>query len=259
MSTTSGALAGAIALLSGNFFRLFWNLLPFLLVYAALLVGERFVIAKMDWFIAVDTMEVATRGSVMISSVATWGRLCVIGTAVWRAMAILNAAGDTPAFGRFIGLWLVVSLLFAAALLGIDLWLNALRFQEGEIGGESVRTMWLASIYAQLFALYLAAGCLFGAGVYGRGGTLGAAWRAAWFWRGVGLFLVLVGVKLTVEHVLVTMISYVPVVAPFWFIPNELAESRFFVGQGARITAETLGVLLYVAFFVAVDREASNR
>ncbi len=264
MPNIPGALAGALTLLSANLPRLFWRLLPFLLVYAALLVAERFVIAKMDWFIAVDTMEVATNGSVIISAVATWARLCVIGVAVWRALALLREDGDAPGdeallSGRFLGLWAVIALLLAAALLGVDLWLNSLRFQEGEIGGETVRGMWLASIYVQLLALYLAARWFFGAGAYGRGGPLGGAWVATGIWRSLWLFVVLVGLKLVIENVFVTMISYVPVLAPFWFIPNELSESRFFVGQGARITAETLGVLLYVAFFVAVDREVVRR
>lgn len=259
MPNTPGPLAGALILLSADVFRLFWRLLPFLLVYAALLIAERFVIAKMDWFIAVDTMEVATYGSVIISSIATWLRLCVIGAAILRTLAILRDEEDTPVSGRFLVLWAVVAMLLAAVLLGVDLWLNSLRFREGEIGGAAVRGMWLGSIYVQLLAFYLAVRWFFGAGAFGRGASLGAAWGATGFWRGVWLFVVLVGLKLGVENVLVTMISYVPVVAPFWFVPNELSESRFFIGQGARITAESLGVLLYVAFFVAVDREVAER
>jgi hypothetical protein len=257
--TTPGALAGAASLLTTDFPRLFGRLFPFLLAYAALLMLERAAIAKMDWWMEVDTMTVATRTSLFVSALATWLRLCVIGAAVWRALGLFAADGAVPVSRRFLVLWGVVSALLAAAVLVADLWLNSLRFAEGEIGGEAVRTMWLGVIYAQLIAFWLAARLYFGAGVFGRGGTLGAAWGAVGFWRSIALFVVLVGLKLAIETVLVSLISYLPVVAPFWFIPNELAESRFFVGQGAQIAAESLGVMAYVAFFVAVDRDVAAR
>ena len=57
-----------------------------------------------------------------------------------------------------------------------------------------------------------------------------------------------------IENVLVTMLSYVPLIAPFWFVPDELSESRYFVGQGVRVAAESIGILLYVAFWIALDR-----
>ena len=213
----------------------------------------------MDWWIAVDTMEVATRASLIISAVATWLRLCVIGAAVWRVLVLLAEDAAVPAVGRFFLFWATVSLALAVALLAVDLWLNALRFTEGEIGGERVRTLWLASIYAQVFAFFLAARLLFGAAAFGRGSSLGAAWGVTGFWRSLWLFTVLLLFKLVIENALVTLLSYIPIIAPFWFIPDELSESRFFVGQGTHIAAETLGVLVYVAFLVAVDRQTTRR
>ena len=79
------------------------------------------------------------------------------------------------------------------------------------------------------------------------------------FAESAALYLLLLILKLIVESAFVTVVSYLPFVAPFWFIPDELSRVRYFVGQGTRIVAESLGVLFYIAFFIASTRLIARR
>lgn len=260
MPSHTRVIGGMADVLTQHGRRLFWRLLPLMLVYAGILIAEGVAIAKMDWWLPIETMQVATRTSVMITGVATWLRLCVVGIAAYRAFTIGTPADAEPVTPRFLVFWCGVALVFAAALTGLDLWRNDLRFREWESGGETMRSLWLAGIYAQLVIFYVAARLWFGASAISRRtpGGLGAAWRATTMWQSAWFFLVLVVLKMLIETQLVTVASYIPVIAPFWFIPNELEESRYFVGQATRFAVESTGLLLYAAFWLAVDRSTSQ-
>ena len=78
--------------------------------------------------------------------------------------------------------------------------------------------------------------------VDGRRQGLFAVWNATSLARSTQLFFLLIVLKMVVETVFVNVLSYMPFVTPFWFVPDELSRLRFFVGQGTRIVAESIGV-----------------
>ena len=255
MSAQNRIVTGMASAFSEDWRRILLRSLPYTLIYAGLLVLENAAIARMDRWLPVDTMATATSYSAMISSVSLWLRLCVIGMAVHRLLD-LDEDETAPLSGvRFLNFWCGVSLILAAALLTVDLWRGGLQFRDPPLAENALRWSWLASVYVQVVLYYLGARLLFGAAGVGRAT---AAWTSAWgattTLRSLGFFLLLLILNLTIEKVLVTVISYVPVIAPFWFIPNELSEMRYFVSQGTRIAAESLGVPLYAAFWLALDR-----
>ncbi len=255
MSAQTGIVTGMASALSGDWRRIALRSLPYILIYAGLLVLENAAIARMDRWLPVDTMATATSYSAMISSASLWLQLSVIGMAVRRLLAFDEDRTASLSGQRFLIFWCVVSLILAAALLTVDLWRGGLQFRDPPLGGDALRWSWLASVYVQVVFYYLGARLLFGAADVGRGtATWTSAWSATTTLQSLGFFLLLLILNLTVENVLVTVISYVPVIAPFWFIPNELSEMRYFVSQGTRIAAESLGVPLYAAFWLALDR-----
>lgn len=254
MAPNSGIMTGVATALSEDWRRILLRTLPCILLYAGLLVLENFAIARMDRWLPVDTMQTATNYSAMISSVSLWLRLCVVGMAVHRLLAPESDAEPALSGSRFLGFWCGVSLMLAASLLAVDLWRGGLQFRDPPLADDTLRWFWLASVYGQVILYYVGARVLFGAPGVGRG-TGTSAWTATTTLRSLGLFLILLILNLTIGTVLVTVVSYIPVIAPFWFIPNELSEIRYFVGQGTRIFAESLGVPLYAVVWLALDRQ----
>ncbi len=257
MSARNGIVTGLAAALSEDWRRILLRTLPYAILYAGLLVLENIAIARMDRWLPIDTMETATGYSALISSVSLWLRLCVIGMAVRQLLPSDADADREFSTRRFLRFWCGVCLVLAALLMTVDLWRGGLQFRDPPLADDALRWSWLASVYVQVILYYLGARILFGAPGVGRNdASWTSAWAATTTLQSLGLFLLLLILNLTIENVLVTMISYIPVIAPFWFIPNELSELRYFVSQGTRIAAESLGVPLYAAFWLALDRQS---
>lgn len=146
----------------------------------------------------------------------------------------------------------------AGAILVIDLSQHNLQYGGASYSGETVRSILLALVYIKILLVYPGVCLLFGALKADEGGKRGkrllTTWRAVSLVESAKLFCLLLLLKLAVEGVVVTAISYLPFVAPFWFIPDELSRLRYFVGQGTRIVAESVGFLIYIAFFVVAVR-----
>ena len=231
-------------------------LAPLMLLHAGLMAADAVAVAKMDRFLPVETMQQATGWSVILSAVAAWGRLCLIGAGVWLVLRRIDGETGAPAFRRFMLFWCAVALAFALANGGLELWRNGLRFRDWQDGGETMRALWLAGIYGQIALFWLACRLWAGAAAFARGEAAGplGAWSRSSFALSLWICLLALLLKLAVETVLVTATSYLPVIAPFWFVPNELSESRYFVGQGTRIAVESAALVLYAAFWAAVDR-----
>jgi len=231
-------------------------ILPFSIAYAGLLLVENISVAKIDLWLPIDSYETATEYSLYVSTAALWLRLCVVGSGVFYALRVFGHDERGPLRGSFLRFWCVVSLAFALSLLVIDLWSHEIHFVSESSSDESVRWLWLATLYARIALFYIATRFLLGASKVGRNAPIGwmAAWTATTTLQSVGFFLTLLVIKLVVDDVFVTLLSFVPVISPFWFVPNELSPMRYFVGQGVQILAQSCGVFLYVAFWIAADR-----
>lgn len=226
--------------------------LPFMALYAFFLVAEVVTIARMDLLFDVQTLETASRLSVAISGAALLLRLCVVGAALRHVMSRPGDAGTPPVSTRFIVFWCATAVVLATAIGGIEFWMNEMRLIPWE-SVETMRALWLAGVYAQVILFYLAVRLLIGAVASARIGPRGIVdtWSATALTRSLGLAFALLVLKLFIEGTAVTVASYLPVIAPFWVIPDELSESRYFVAVGTRFAVESLGLVLYVAFFLA--------
>lgn len=233
--------------------------LPLSVVYAGLLFVESFAIARIDVLLQIESFELAAWYSVYIAAASQWLRLCIIGVGVYLASNALRADDGFRLPKKFLSFWTVISLGFALSLMAVDLVLNALQFTDDPMSNLSMRWVWLGLIYVRIILLYIAARFMIGALSLGHDASSG--WRAAWsattLLQSMGLVLVLLVLKLVIDDVLVNVVSYIPVVSPFWFIPDELSPLRGIVGQGAWIVAAAIGVFFYVAFFVAAGRRIS--
>jgi len=241
--------------LSRNWRRLLLPLTPIFMAYAALLVLEGVAISWIDRWLPVSTFESATWAALFVTAGLMWLRLCLIGLGVYLALRFEpKSMSNGWCFGT---VWAVGSAAVALALLAPELGQHKLQYGGGSYSGETVRSILLSLIYVKILLAYPGVRLLLGsAPSQGDAGArcLSAAWHATTLMQSIRLFALLLVLKLIIESVLVTVLSYMPVVAPFWFIPDELSRLRYFVGQGTRVAAETLGVLLYVAFFIAADR-----
>jgi hypothetical protein len=241
--------------LSRNWWRSLVHLAPVVVAYAAVLALEGVAISWIDRWLPVSTFEGATWFALFVTAAATWLRLCLIGLGVYM---IVQREAKTPLAGwSFFTVWTVGSAAVVLAMLVPDLGQHRLQYGGGSYSGETVRSILLLFIYAKLLLVYPGVRLLLGA--VGHGGSPGipkllAAWNATSLMQSMWLFSLLIVLKLTIENVFVSLLSYIPFVAPFWFVPDELSRMRYFVGQGTRIAAESIGVLFYVAFFVAARR-----
>lgn len=230
-------------------------LFPVCVAYGALLALEGVAISWIDRWLPVSSFEEATRAAVFVTGAANWLRLCLIGLAVFLLLRRLPLPTlQTRSFGI---IWIVGSAAVALAILVVDFVQHHLQYGGNDYAGNTVRFILLALMYAKIVTVYPGVRLLIGAAStahdQGRQG-LATAWNATSFLSSVGLLLLLIALKMTIETVLVSVISYLPFVAPFWFVPDELSRVRYFVGQGTRIVAESLGVMLYAAFFVMLVR-----
>lgn len=223
-----------------------------LLVLAALHVGftilEQVSIIRMDAWIPLQSMEEAEWYTLIISSAAQAIRIGLVGCAVWFvARPLRRAASAAVSARRFLGFWFAVSLAIGAATLALDGVGYWLQFSGMAMDGTTFRWSFLGLIYAKLFAYAVLVSLLFSAGTFAAP-TLA---RPAAGLRGLllGFFLFLL-VWLSIDGVLVPLVSYLPFVSPFWFVPNEDEPSRFFVGQGSRLAAEAIAFVLYALLWI---------
>lgn len=234
--------------------------MPICIACAVLLALEGVAISWIDRWLPITTFEAATRSALFVTAGTTWLRFCLVGLGVYL---ILRRDAQTDWIGRRFGTeWAIGSAAVALAILAIDLGQHKLQYSGNSYSGETVRSILLLFIYAKILLVYPGVRLLLGAaspsGDRKERGLL-TAWNATSLVASTRLCLLLIVLKLTIENVFVTVLSYMPFVAPFWFVPDELSRLRYFVGQGTRIVAESFGVMFYCAFFVAVARPRQLR
>jgi hypothetical protein len=254
-------LSGIVFVLTQNWRRLACVILPFSIAFGAVLVVENVAIAKIDRWLPVESFQTAARYSVYVSAAALWLRLCVVGVGVSFAFKALHrngGAGPAAGFPRF---WFIVCLGLALSLMAIDLWAYSIQFGDASTSETTARWSWLATLYARIAVYYLAVRLLLGASCARRVGTnrAAAAWNATTTLQSFGWFLALLVLKLVVDGVIVDLVSFAPVVSPFWFVSDEISPVRYFFGHGIKIFAESCGVFLYVAFWIAADHRICAR
>ena len=224
------------------------------IAYSALLVLESVAITRIDRWLPVSSFVSATWYALFVTAILTWLRLCLIGLGVQRLMiSDCSSYQDGPI--RFAILWGIGSAIVAGAILSTDLLQHRLQYGAQSYSGETVRIFLLLFIYMKILLVYLGVRWLLVAAMPIPSTDGAAGWISIPFAESIKLYFFLLLLKLTVENVFVSVLSYLPFVAPFWFIPDELSRLRYFVGQGIRIAAESLGALVYIAFFATIVRE----
>ena len=223
------------------------------ILHGGLSVLEQISIMYMDYWIPLTSMEEAEWYSIAISQTAELIRFLLVGVAVLLTIRVVASPGAGSPPARFLSFWSLVSLFLAVALLALDTVGYNLQFGGIAMDGETFRTYFLLLMYAKVVVYYLSLRLLFGAGKYSRGRPMGlrSAWTATSTIGSLLLFAAFLAIKLSIEGVIIPIVSYVPVVAPFWFVADELAPHRYVVGQGTRIFSEALGLSLYVLAWVS--------
>jgi len=260
VSSQTGVPTNILLVPAGDWRRIIGLTLFLGLAYVGLLVLENYAIARIDWWLAIDSFEDGAWYSVFISVLSLWLRLCIIGVGVFVAFNALRADGGLALPKKFLSFWCVVCLVFALSFLAIDLFLQDLQFTTEPLENVTMRWIWLSSVYVRIALLYFAARFLLGGLSFtGEGSNrAGAAWRATTTWQSLGLVFGILVIKMIIDGVFVNLVSYLPIVSPFWFVPDEMSPMRHIVGQGAWIIAQGCGVFIYVAFFVAAGRRISQ-
>jgi hypothetical protein len=253
---------GGVLLVPASAWRLIFRIvLPLSLVYAGLLVAESYAIARIDWWLPITSFEDAVRYSSLLGLAAQWLRLIIIGLGIFLAFNSLRRDAGVALPTKFLILWSIVGLLLALSLTAVDAILQEIQFNELVVDNAVMRWIWLASVYARIVFFYIAARLMLGALCFARDPH--ARWRAAWnatsLLQSIALVFGLLVLNQIIETVFVNVVSYLPVVSPFWFIPSELSPMRDLVGMGARIIAQSCGVFFYVAFAIAAQRLISKR
>jgi len=230
------------------------------ILYTGLSVLEQVSIMYMDLWIPLTSMEQAEWYSIAISQTAELVRIILVGIAIWLTVRTVSSRHtNVLSAARFLIFWSLVSLSLALALLALDTIGYNLQFGGVPMDGETFRTYFLLLMYAKVVVYYLSLRLLFGAGKFSRGRRVGlrSAWTATSTIESLLLFATFVVIKLSIDGVIIPIVSYVPFVAPFWFIADEMAPHRYVVGQGTRIFAEALGLSLYLfAWLLSVGRAA---
>lgn len=242
----------------------FWRHMALILIGLCVLSGgliilEQVSITYMDLWIPLTSMEEAEWYSIVISQTAEFSRIILVGIAVYliAKAVVLPASGLSAA--RFLGFWSLVALFLALALLGLDTVGYNLQFGGVSMDGETFRTYFLLLIYAKVVVYYIALRLFLGAGKFAgvQGAGLRSSWKATSTLQSLVLFAVFLVIKLSIDGVLIPVVSYLPFVSPFWFIPDEMAPHRYLVGQGTRIVSEALALALYaLAWLAFVGRTA---
>lgn len=218
-------------------------------LHAALTVLEQISIVYMDAWIPLQSMEEAEWYTLVIGATAQAIRIGLVGVAVLIiARPLARTASAEFSAARFMGFWVVISLGIGAVTLALDGVGYWLQFSGMSMDGTTFRSAFLGLIYAKLIASFALVSVLFGAGAFATAST-GRLAATGVRVRIVGFFLFLL-VWLCIDGVLVPLVSYLPFVSPFWFIPGEDEPSRFLVGQGSRLAGEAVAFVLYALLWV---------
>ncbi|WDR03499.1 hypothetical protein PSQ19_05215 [Devosia algicola] len=224
------------------------TLIALAIIAAVLNILEALSIVFMDSWLPVASMEQAEWYSIAISAFAEAVRISLLGIAIHFAMRPLAMTVANPMSAvRFVGFWIGCAGILGLALLGMDTIGYFLQFGTMPMDGEAFRTAFLMLIYAKILIYYLGLRLLFGAGgfVSAKGNGFSAAWKATTLSRSLSIGVGYLALWLAVEGVITPILSYTPAIAPFWFIPDQTAPYRFLVGQGTRILAEAIAIVLY--------------
>ena len=243
----------------------FWRQMALILIglcvlYGGLSVLEQVSITYMDWWIPLTSMEEAEWYSIAISQGAELVRIILVGIAVYLIAKVAVPASQLSA-PRFLGFWSLVALLLALVLLGLDTVGYNLQFGGVAMDGETFRTYFLLLMYAKVVIYYLSLRLLLGAGAFAgsRRAGFGSAWTATSTIQSLVSFAVFVAIKLSIDGIMIPVVSYLPFVSPFWFIPDEMAPHRYLLGQGTRIVSEAIALALYaLAWLAFVGRTATS-
>ena len=225
------------------------TLIALAIISAGLSILEQLSIVFMDRWLPVSSMEQAEWYSIAISTFAEAVRISLVGIAIYFATRPLAALAERPLPpGRFLGYWIGCAVVLGVALLGLDTIGYFFQFGTIPMDGEAFRTALLMLIYTKILAYYLGLRWLFGAGRFAsaEGKGFSAAWKVTTLAHSLLVAAGYLALWLAVEGVIIPILSYAPVIAPFWFIPDQTAPYRFLVGQGTRILAEALAMVLYV-------------
>lgn len=221
------------------------------IAYGGLLGVEEYAVSKMDVFLTIESMEQAEVTAIAITAISEFLRLSVIGIAIWFLLRILQRDGMVAVRRSFLNLWIGASLVASALVLASNYTGYSAQFGEIVSDPEAFRTLLLGLIYFNMLIYYLFVRTVLGAGI----GALSpkgikSAWLATATLHSIGVLLVVVALKLSLENVAVSMLGFAPFIAPFWFIPDESAPHRYFVGQGTRIVAEAFAVPLFTLLWI---------
>ena len=242
-----------LSLLAAHRRHLSLTLISLAITSGGLNILEQLSIAYMDRWLPVTSMEQAEWYSIAISTFAESLRISLVGIAIYfvaRPLAVLEVRPLPP--GRFLGYWIGCAVVLGVALLGLDTIGYLLQLGTIQMDGEAFRAAFLLLIYAKILAYYFGLRWLFGAGRFAsaeRKGLL-AAWKATTLTRSLLVAAGYLALWLAVEGVILPILSYAPIIAPFWFIPDQTTPHQFLVGQGTRILAEALAMILYVLVWV---------
>ncbi|MGE3739728.1 MAG: hypothetical protein AB7I59_09525 [Geminicoccaceae bacterium] len=218
-------------------------------LHTALSVLEQISIVYMDAWIPLQSMEEAEWYTLVIGASAQAARIALVGIAIVAITRPLGKAASARfSTARFIGFWLAVSLLIFAATLALDGVGYWLQFSGVAMEGTTFRWAFLGIIYAKLTTYFVLVTILFRAGAFATvaAGPIPTTGLQA----GIAGFFLFLLVWLSIDGVLIPLVSYLPVVSPFWFIPNQDEPSRFLVGQGSRLAAEAVAFVLYALLWV---------
>lgn len=217
---------------------------------AALSVLEQISIIFMDQWIPLTSMEQAKWLTIAISTTAEVVKIAILGASICLIMR--PAIGVPVRWSRFLGLWSGAAVLLGGMVLGLDTVGYFLQFGGMPMGGESFRSAFLLLIYAKVASYFVALRWLFGTGHYASDPSHGlvSAWRRTPLGTSLVLTALYVALWLSIEGVIIPILSYMPVIAPFWFIPGEAASHRYLVGQGTRLLGEAIGAALYVMAWI---------
>lgn len=252
MHRPSDKPSGACVLLKQRWQQVLRAILPFSIAFGALLLVENIAVARIDRWLPIETFEAAAQYSLYVSAVALWFRLCIVGAGIAYVLKSINSdISPSPPRG-FLGFWCAVCLVLVLSLLALDYWIFVIQFGDPPWGDVSMRWFWLATLYIRILLYFVAVRLLLGA-LHVASNPItdaAAAWSATTAVQSIGWFFALLVLKLFVDSVVVNLISFAPVISPFWFVPNELSPMRHVIGQGIDIAAQSCGVFLYVAFWI---------
>lgn len=260
MASESGVTGGVLLVPGSDWRRIFGLVWLLCLATIGVLLLDSYAIARIEWWLPIESFQDAAWYSLFVTTLSEWVRYCIIGVGVFVAFNALRSDGGRARAGKFLGFWCLVSLFLAFSFMAVDLVLQQIQFLEEPIDNLIMRWIWLGSVYVRILLLYVAARFLLGAMAFTGGDSdhWGATWRATTMWQSIGFAFGLLALKLIVDGVFVNVVSYLPFVSPFWFIPNEMSPMRDLVARGAWIIAQGLGVFIYVAFFVSAGRRLAR-